>query len=299
MKEHRIIIAYDHSLGADGALQDLRCAGLRQHARALLITAEVARPVSAMAAGGEDDHELSIEHEHERMAAIAKEGAAELQNIYPEWDVSADTFPGPADEAILAAADRFGADLIVIGWNDRSPKERLWHPSVAMSVLRSAHCTVRIGRRPPDCHNEPKRVIIGIDGSENSRAAVEAVLERRWPSGTTVQVVAAIKAPFMEHTMAALMLPESERERLEERRRELREETAHAVARLDRAGLNAAGNIRVGDPLQLLLDAEQSWRAGSIFLGASGAYGNGASYIASIAFTVAERARCSVEIVRN
>jgi nucleotide-binding universal stress UspA family protein len=295
MIEPRIIIAYDDSAGADAALHDLRCAGLGPHARVLLVTADVARPAAMAMAGDHDD----IDESHVRTASIASAGAAELQAIYPGWEIASETYPGPADEAILTAASRFNADYIVIGWNDRTPKERFWHHSVALSVLRSAHCTVRIGRHAPDSPVESKRIIIGIDGTPNSRVAVDTVLERHWSAGTTVQVVAALTAPFMEHAIAALMLPESERERIDSRRRELREETATAVTRLERAGLNAAGNIRVGDPLQILLDAAISWRAGAIFVGASSAHGHDNSHIASIAFTIAERAPCAVEVVRG
>lgn len=296
MDEPRIIIAYDDSAGAEAALHDLRCAGLGQHAHALLVTADVANPAMLAVAGDDDD---IVEQSHVRSEHIASSGADELHSIYPGWEIATETWPGPADEAILNAAGRFGADLIVIGWNERPSKERLWRHSVALSVLRRAHCTVRIGRHSPDSPVEAKRVIVGIDGSPNSRAAIEAVLSRHWSSGTTVQVVAALTAPFMEHAITKLMMPESELQRLDERRRELREEAASAVMRLERAGLNAAGNIRVGDPLQILLDAASSWRAGAIFLGASGTHGRDDSHIASIAFTVAERAPCAVEVVRG
>jgi nucleotide-binding universal stress UspA family protein len=294
MSDPRIVIAYDDSAGADSALHDLQCAGVGPRAHVLLVTANVARQAMAHDRAHDD-----VELDHAHSALVAASGAAELQSINPAWELATELSPGPADEAILLAASRFNADMIVIGWNDRTEKERLWHHSVAHSVLRSAHCSVRIGRSAPGAQADPHRIIIGIDGTPNSCAAIDTVLARHWSAGTTVQVIAAIDAPYMEREIAALLLPEIERERIAARRQELRHVISATVDRLERAGLSAAGDVRVGDPLQILLDAAQSWRAGAIFLGASGAHGGDQSHIASIAFTVAESARCSVEVVRR
>lgn len=51
-------------------------------------------------------------------------------------------FHGGAAEAILAAADRLGADLIVLGLRPRPTIEKVLMGSVARTVMREATCPV-------------------------------------------------------------------------------------------------------------------------------------------------------------
>src|SRR5678815_5829017 len=64
--------------------------------------------------------------------------------------------------------------------------------SVSLRVLYEAGTTVRVARGRVDVDNLPVRVIVGIDGSTNSQAALNAVANRSWPKGTEVRLVAAL-----------------------------------------------------------------------------------------------------------
>ena len=49
-----------------------------------------------------------VEQAHEHSIHVAETGAAALQELYPAWEISSATYPGPPDEAILTAAKNYG-----------------------------------------------------------------------------------------------------------------------------------------------------------------------------------------------
>lgn len=80
------------------------------------------------------------EEAHERLAKIEKEFRPSEGVLIRE---------GPADDAILKAAEQLQAQLIVVGTHGRTGLSRLTLGSVAESVVRGAHCSVlavRLGR---------------------------------------------------------------------------------------------------------------------------------------------------------
>jgi nucleotide-binding universal stress UspA family protein len=77
------------------------------------------------------------------------------------------THDGDPAVEIVAAADRWGADLIIVGSHGRGRLARLLLESTAESVVREAHCPVLcVGYAPalapakarPCCEEEPAQV---------------------------------------------------------------------------------------------------------------------------------------------
>jgi nucleotide-binding universal stress UspA family protein len=79
-----------------------------------------------------------VEAAEEHAGHVAEE--AGLSGARPVGDV------GDTSEAILAAAEAFGADVIVLGTHDRGWFSRLVKGSVASDVLREAEIPVLIAR---------------------------------------------------------------------------------------------------------------------------------------------------------
>ena len=71
----------------------------------------------------------------------------------------------PASEIVMEA-DRFGADLIVLGARGHSAVERLLVGSVSSEVVDQAHCPVLVVRTP-----RIARVLLATDGSTDGSAA--------------------------------------------------------------------------------------------------------------------------------
>lgn len=64
--------------------------------------------------------------------------------------VSAEVIAGSAARQIVARARHWGADLIVLGTNERRGLSRLLFGSTSAAVARQAHCSVRVIRRKDD-----------------------------------------------------------------------------------------------------------------------------------------------------
>ncbi|HSK70411.1 MAG TPA: universal stress protein, partial [Pyrinomonadaceae bacterium] len=72
-----------------------------------------------------------------------------------------------------------------------------------------------------------------------------------------------------------------------------------AVAKLEQAGFTVSSVIKNEDPQDLLLEQAKEWKADCIFVGAKGMSRIERLLIGSVSASVAARAHCSVEVVRN
>jgi nucleotide-binding universal stress UspA family protein len=204
---------------------------------------------------------------------------------------------GSVARAIVQRAGEVSADLICIGSHSRSPVGRFFLGSISQKVAAQAKCSVRICRPRPPSGAAP-RLLVAVDGSQSSRAAVCAVAERAWPAHTAVAVVNVIEPPLRE---LAGLLPEdaAEIQRQHEARLHWLEEVGTAALhQLELAGLDAERHSLEGEPKSTLLEWAERWNADCLFIGASGLHHPGTETLGTVAWALAVRAHCSVEIVR-
>jgi nucleotide-binding universal stress UspA family protein len=136
------------------------------------------------------------------------------------------------------------------------------------------------------------RILIGVDNSSFSQAAVESVAQRRWEPGTEVKVVSAVDMHF-EHGFDQAAQGENHYNTA-------RQAIDRAIATLSASPnqFELAGDIVEGSPKQVLLDEADAWRADLIVVGSHGRRGLDRFLLGSVSQAVALHARCSVEIVR-
>lgn len=96
----------------------------------------------------------------------------------------------PASEIVMEA-DRFGADLIVVGARGHSVVERLLIGSVSSEVVDQAHCPVLVVRTPRFA-----RVLLATDGSTDGSAAAAFLGTSRIFGEPAVKVV-SVEDPGM------------------------------------------------------------------------------------------------------
>jgi len=314
----KLLFACDGSSNADTALTDLARAGLPAKGEALILAIADAWPHL-----GEAQFHL-VEHgaegwlappliEAARQAAqtaltqagdVAAATAAKLRPLLPGWNIQPESAADAPQWAILKKAESWGADLIVMGAAGVSLLGRLMLGSVSHSVLTHAHGSVRIGRstrpnQPPISATYPIRLLIGVDGSAGSAAAVSAVLLRIWPDGTQARVVTVADAFVatsipVDGLAAAWSLP-----MFDKSSHWVTQAAYRAARRLGDAGLTATPVILPGNPKKVLLEEAERFQADCIFLGAKGLSGIDRFLIGSVSTAVAERAHCSVEVVRS
>lgn len=287
----KLLIAHNESIHADDAVSDLARAGLPLDTEAIVLSVVerklVSSPPSSLGIFGVSaapatailpDYELRI-LDTTRQEALRVTQV--IQRRFPTWQVSAEVGLGSPVAEILARAEELKSDLLVVGSHNRSALGRLLLGSVSQDVVKQAHCSVRVGRVSDVEPGQPNRLVIGVDGSPGSKAAVHAVARRNWPAGTEARVLAAfnLMATAAPRGILARIAEESEEE-------------------LRASSLVCSAAVKVGESSRILTHEAKEWGADCIFVGARGVTALERILLGGTSAAVAANASCSVEVVR-
>lgn len=172
---------------------------------------------------------------------------------------------GRAFEELPAQADRDGADLIAIGAHGGRRLVGAALGSVASMLLHDAPASVLVARTPFDPGAFPSRIVVGLDGSDASAAALDVARRLRRDPATALSAVVATRGEHVD---------------LDAVRR-----------RLGDASLRVDGHR----PVDALLDAAEG--ADLLVVGSRGL--GGVRALGSVSERVAHRASSSVLVVRR
>ena len=308
--EHmKILVAYDGSEYAEAALHDLKRAGLGSEVDVVVMTLAdvfVPPPIDEtidntfpmyVPDGVKRAHERA-QQKLEEARGLAERASKEIRSLFPAWHVSYEAEADSPAWALIRKADEWKPDLIVIGARGLSVfGGRLILGSVSQRVVYEARCSVRIARGSYRTGDKPIRILVGVDNSSDSKAALDAVCERQWSNGTEVGVLAVVD------TVMAITSDSSGEVKWievakEENWHQVREIFEPALHRLRSAGLHAEVLIRRGAPADQILQEAHTWDADCIFVGAKGIRGIDRLLLGSVSSAVSARAHCSVEVVR-
>ena len=311
----KILIAYDGSDCAEAALDDLKRAGLPVRAEAhILSVAEAWLPPPPPSSYEEVEQAREVKvpadlkRVYARTSAAVKEALAlaarareQVKTNFPLWDVLAETGSGSPAWELVFKADQWRPDLIVVGSHGRNAVGRFVLGSISQRVLTEARCSVRIARGRVEEPGSPLRMIIGIDGSPGSEAAVRAVAIRMWPQGSEARLV-VVDDPLIPAYVGDL-IPPLARTIEEDKAEELawaEKIAAQSVALLHGSEIKVTRVLRQGDPKHELPRAAEEWGADCIFVGSTGFSNRLERFVlGSVSAAVAARAHCSVEVVRK
>jgi nucleotide-binding universal stress UspA family protein len=310
----KILIGYDGSECADAALDDLTQAALPPTGEAhILSVAEVWLPPpppssyeiieEARNAGSPAE----LQRDFAKHCAAAKEALAlaeracdRVQAKFPSWKVTVDSSCGSAAWELVAKADEWKPDLIVIGSHGRTALGRFVLGSVSQRVLTEALCSVRIARGRLGEPGLPVRIIVGTDGSPASDEALRAVAARCWPPQSEIKVI-MVDDPLAPEFLAKVIPPLGKMldEDRQEERAWVEKISKQSLDILRQAGIKVSCELREGDPKQELCKAAEEWHADCIFVGSAGFSNRIERFVlGSISAAVAARAHCTVEVVR-
>jgi len=307
----KILIGYDGSECGNAALDDLRRAGLPNEAETLVITvADVFLPPPI---NEEVDNTFplyvpkAVRRAHQRAAeavrhadVLAKSAGDRLRSTFPNWNVRTESCADSPGWAVVRKADEWHPHLVVVGAHGHSSfGGRLILGSISQRILYEARCSVRIARGRIDKAGSAVRIIIGIDGSPDSEAAVDAVASRAWPKRSEVRLIAVLDTvmPVKADTVRPSILKWLEVDDEAERDQICQIFEASAV-KLRASGLVASVDLKKGNPKDVLAEEAEKWGADSIFVGAKGIRGIDRFLLGSVSAAVAARAHCSVEVIR-
>lgn len=147
------------------------------------------------------------------------------------------------------------------------------------------------------------KILLAIDGSPSSEAAVRNVASRSWPEGTEIKILSAVKVAIPDIPDPLLILGTAHLELKERELKRLTEAVERAVSHLregrSSSRLKIESEILDGPPQEVIVDEARRWGAELIVVGSHG-YGNVKRFLlGSVSRAVAEHAHCSVEIIRE
>jgi nucleotide-binding universal stress UspA family protein len=205
--------------------------------------------------------------------AFVGRAAGRVKEEFPGWEVRMEVECDAPAWAVIKAAERLHADLVVVGAHRHSVAGgRLILGSTSQRVLYEAGCSVRAARCTEERRGGPVRIVVGVNGL-HSEAAVESVASRVWPGGSEARLIS------VGDKVAAEALKD-------------------AAERLRGAGLGVSEHVRGGDAAHALIREAEEWGADAIFVGTRGLHGFRHLLHGSVAAAVAAGAQCSVEVSR-
>ncbi len=239
------------------------------------------------------------EHHITRLQELVKTCQAEIEAKLPGMPVSSEVLDGYTKTLIVKEAGRWRADLIVLGCRGMSNFKRILLGSVSQSVLNNASCSVRIVKAAEN--REKSEVVVALDRSECSKAALNQVLCYPWPDGTSFTVVSAI--PDLSQAL------DEQNDLMQEFVQKQASLIAEEAGRVVQEGSSSLKSLPGGFPVEFvtpqgdareeILRVAESKGATMIFLGSHSRDAIERMMIGSVSEGVAIHAPCSVEVVRS
>lgn len=141
------------------------------------------------------------------------------------------------------------------------------------------------------------KILLAVDGSPHSQAAVDEVKQRPWPSKSTVRVLSVIQPytpPATEFVLAGATLESMRRQQT----LEAEQLTAGVADAVKGTNVSTQTAVREGDPRSAIVDEADEWGADLIVVGSHGRTGLKRWLLGSVAQAIVGHAPCSVEVVR-
>jgi len=146
------------------------------------------------------------------------------------------------------------------------------------------------------------KILLAVDGSTCSDAAVEEIATRPWPTSSEIKVLSAFELPIPP-TPEAWAIPPDYFEELDRSAKE------HAKAIVERAletlrrrlhsSVAITGECLPGPAKTVILDEAENWKADLIVVGSHGYRAWERFLLGSVSQAIVSHARCSVEVVRK
>ena len=145
------------------------------------------------------------------------------------------------------------------------------------------------------------RILLAIDGSACSDAAIEEIGRRPWPDGSSIKVLTTFELPTPP-SPEGWALPANYFEEMDlALTQQARNTVDRALAKLKpklSETISLDAQIVPGPPRTIILDEAESWGADLIVVGSHGYRAWERFLLGSVSQAIVSHAKCSVEVVR-
>jgi nucleotide-binding universal stress UspA family protein len=146
------------------------------------------------------------------------------------------------------------------------------------------------------------KILLAIDGSSFSDAAVQEIANRPWPLKSEVKIISVVEPPLLP-TVETWVPPDNYIEELElageNQAKAIIGKAADLISKAQGDHIRVATEIVKGHPKHGIIDVAEEWGADLIVVGSHGYRGLTKLWLGSVSQAVASHAKCSVEIVRT
>ncbi|SCG69921.1 universal stress protein [Micromonospora halophytica] len=218
---------------------------------------------------------------------LVRKAAADAAAERPDVTVHGDVLDGPP--ALLLQERSADAGLLVLGSRGHGGFGGLLAGSTAVSVTAHAHCPVVVVRDGQADATGP--VVVGVDGSESSQAALGFAVERAAQREVPLRVVRVFDPPGerwrpSDHDERATT--DEERAAVEEMLSRWRQTFPDVVVEVD---------VRPGNPAATLVEASRD--AQLVVVGSRGRGGLRGMLLGSVSQQLIQHAHCPVAVARE
>lgn len=233
----------------------------------------------------------------------SEDAAIVLRDGNPALTVTTIAIDGSAKSVILDEADAFGADLIVVGSHGYGTIEGFWLGSVSHAVALHATCSVEIVHGAKSGEKRWK-ILLAVDGSETSQAAVDEVVRQPFPDGSEVLVISVVERPYLPLAYPGdgidmNVYAEVEKSYIQRANAAVEDAAIKLRVGSESSKLGITTGVPSGSPKEVILQEAEAFGADLIVVGSHG-YGMVERFLlGSVSLAVALHAKCSVEIVRS
>lgn len=240
----------------------------------------------------------------------AREVLGQLEKVFQgqTLNVHSEVVEGNPGQEILNAIGQHGIDLVVLGPRGLSRVTGFLLGSISEWVLGEAPCSVLIGR--PQARQKrtsgPMRILLAIDGSPDTWAAVNFLRTLDFPTSSKLTLVHVIRKQVYQ-TEQVLIGDGAGREQfsklaekiLKDRGREGMALFAQTRERLGSSDFTIEDRLVFGHEAQEILKAARQTRAELVVVGSRGLTGLRRLLLGSVSHKVVRNASCSVLVIRS
>ncbi len=209
-----------------------------------------------------------------------------------------------------SVAQDWQPDLIVMGSNHLRPKDRGQWQGLGEQIIDQSQWPVLVARAP---FAGLRRILLAVDGSLASQAAIEALASLALPANAEIYVLHVVTPDPLEALTVpgwpagARLVPPGlslrsiaawDKHQKLERDQQAQAVVADAVASLTSVGLRARGHIDYGDAADLILHHTRTQKIDLTVVGARGLGAVRGWLLGSVSRQLVQKARGSVWVIR-